>query len=91
MAAEPPVERYEDALGELESILAELEGDDLDVDVLTTRVARAADLLAWCRARLRAVELDVERIVVTLGDTGPDSEPTGRDREDGGDGRSEAP
>ncbi|NDD18662.1 MAG: polyprenyl synthetase family protein, partial [Acidimicrobiia bacterium] len=41
---------YEDAVSELEEILDELEGDDIDVDKLAERVKRASDLV---KARLR--------------------------------------
>ncbi len=40
---------YADALDELDTILRELEGSDVDVDRLAERVARAADLIALCR------------------------------------------
>ena len=36
---------YADALAELEAILDELDGDEVDVDVLGARVRRAAELL----------------------------------------------
>lgn len=45
-------EGYAAALAELETILDELETDDLDVDVLAARVARAAALVRFCRARI---------------------------------------
>ena len=39
-------------MAELEDILEELEGDDLDVDVLAERVRRASPLIEICRARI---------------------------------------
>jgi exodeoxyribonuclease VII small subunit len=51
---------------ELEAILAELEGDDLDVDVLAARVQRASELLKTCRARIVRAQQDVDRIVADL-------------------------
>jgi exodeoxyribonuclease VII small subunit len=57
---------YSDAMAELERILAELEGDDLDVDVLAERVQRAAELLTLCRARITRAQEDVDRIVTDL-------------------------
>jgi exodeoxyribonuclease VII small subunit len=53
---------------ELEAILAELEGDDLDVDVLAARVQRASELLKTCRARIVRAQQDVDRIVADLED-----------------------
>jgi exodeoxyribonuclease VII small subunit len=58
--------RYADAIDELEAILAELEDDSLDVDLLSTRVARAATLIRLCRARITETRVDVERIVADL-------------------------
>lgn len=57
---------YADAMAELDAILAELEGDDVDVDHLAERVARAAELIELCRARLDAARVDVDRVVAHL-------------------------
>ena len=60
---------YADALGELQAILRELEGEAVDVDVLAARVTRADELLTLCRNRLEAARVQVEK-VVTAADTG---------------------
>jgi exodeoxyribonuclease VII small subunit len=57
---------YGAAMTELEAILAELEGDDLDVDILAVRVQRASELLKVCRARIVRAQQDVDRIVAEL-------------------------
>jgi exodeoxyribonuclease VII small subunit len=57
---------YAGMLEELETILAELERDDVDVDVLATRVARAAELVEACRARIDRARMEVERVVASL-------------------------
>lgn len=57
---------YADAMGELEAILAEIEADDVDIDVLATRVSRAAELLELCRGRIDGARLQVERVVEDL-------------------------
>ena len=57
---------YAGAMAELESILAELERDDVDIDHLTERVARAATLIEFCRTRIEAARLDVTRLVEDL-------------------------
>ncbi len=64
------------AVEELESILAELEDDNLDVDHLAERVARAAALVRLCRERITGTRMEVERIVADL-DGGPIPEPPG--------------
>ena len=62
----PDPEGYAQAMAELEAILAEIEDDAVDVDVLTRKVARAAHLMRWCRSRLDRARVDVERIVAEL-------------------------
>ena len=57
---------YAAALRELEAILAELEDDTLDVDLLADRVARAAELIDVCRTRIDGARMQVERIVAAL-------------------------
>jgi len=57
---------YAEAMAELESILRALEEDELDIDVLAGRVARAADLIRWCRSRIDGARLQVEHVVADL-------------------------
>jgi exodeoxyribonuclease VII small subunit len=57
---------YAAAMAELEAILRALEGDDLDVDALAARVARAAELIRWCRERINGARLQVEQVVTDL-------------------------
>lgn len=57
---------YTAAMEELEQILQEIEADDVDVDVLTERVARAAELIRLCRERIAATRTEVERVVADL-------------------------
>jgi exodeoxyribonuclease VII small subunit len=60
---------YADALDELDDILRELEGSDVDVDRLADRVARAADLIALCRDRIGSARLRIDEVIADL-DTG---------------------
>ena len=57
---------YADAMVELEAILDDLEDDDLDVDVLATKVERASTLIQVCRDRIGAARVQVERVVASL-------------------------
>ena len=66
---------YADALDELDTILRELEGSDVDVDRLADRVARAADLIALCRDRIGNARLRIDEVIADL-DAG--SEPATR-------------
>ena len=53
-------------MAELGAILSELEGDDPDVDVLASRVERAATLIEICRRRITNASIQVERVVAAL-------------------------
>ncbi len=57
---------YAEAMSELERILAEIEREDVDVDVLAARVRRASELIAFCRRRIEATRLEVEEIMTDL-------------------------
>ena len=57
---------YADALDELDTILRELEGSDVDVDRLADRVARAADLIALCRDRIGNARLRIDEVIADL-------------------------
>jgi len=57
---------YAAALDELDDILRELEGSDVDVDRLADRVARAADLIALCRDRIGSARLRIDQVIADL-------------------------
>ena len=51
---------YEDAVAELDRLVLAMEGGQLPLDRLLESYKRGADLLAFCRARLEAVEQQVK-------------------------------
>jgi exodeoxyribonuclease VII small subunit len=51
---------YEEALAELERLVASMEGGQLPLDGLLESYKRGAELLNFCRARLEAVETQVK-------------------------------
>ena len=57
---------YQDALGELDEILRELEGADVDVDRLADRVTRASELIALCRDRISTARVQIQRVTADL-------------------------
>lgn len=57
---------YADAVRELDAILRELEGSDVDVDHLAERVARASTLIALCRDKISAAQLQIEQVTADL-------------------------
>ncbi|MFN5323787.1 MAG: exodeoxyribonuclease VII small subunit [Bacteroidota bacterium] len=54
---------YVDAVTELESILAEIESGDADVDLLSVKVKRALFLVGFCRNRLRQTDEEVRKLI----------------------------
>ena len=65
---DPAPEGYAEAVTELEAILREIEDDDVDVDVLATRVARAAALIEFCRERILVARAAVDDATTALTD-----------------------
>ena len=57
---------YAEAIGELESILDELESNDVDVDVLAEQVKRASELIELCRDRIGNAKLRIEEVVAQI-------------------------
>jgi exodeoxyribonuclease VII small subunit len=57
-SAEPP--SYEAALAELEQLVAAMEGGQMPLDRLLDSYRRGAQLLDFCRSRLKAVEDQVK-------------------------------
>ncbi|MBP5991750.1 exodeoxyribonuclease VII small subunit [Piscinibacter sp.] len=57
--AAPPAS-YEDALRELERLVAGMEGGQLPLDQMLDSYRRGAELLAFCRGKLEAVEAQVK-------------------------------
>jgi exodeoxyribonuclease VII small subunit len=73
-------EGYSAAAAELEAILATLDRDDLDVDQLAGQVERAAELIEFCRARIEAARVNVEKVVANFDrpdEAGSDGESAG--------------
>ena len=73
---------YREAIEELETILRALETDTVDVDDLTTRVERSAELIRLCRHKLRHAEASLDRVFDTLDDEDEADELADEDEED---------
>ncbi len=57
---------YNEAIQELETILRSLETDQVDVDDLTARAERSAELIRLCRHKLRHAETSLDRVFDSL-------------------------
>ncbi|WP_419921650.1 exodeoxyribonuclease VII small subunit [Candidatus Poriferisodalis sp.] len=64
---------YAASMAEIESILASLEDDDVDIDTLASRVERASQLIAHCESRLRSTELSLQTILAQHEAAEPDT------------------
>lgn len=67
---------YREAIEELETILRALETDAVDIDDLTARVERSAELIRLCRHKLRHVETSLDRVFDSLDEDGVSEEET---------------
>ena len=59
-SASEPAASYEAAVAELEQIVASMEGGQMPLDRLLDSHRRGAELLAFCRSRLEAVQEQVK-------------------------------
>ncbi|MBL0058335.1 MAG: exodeoxyribonuclease VII small subunit [Elusimicrobia bacterium] len=59
-------EGYAQAYAELQKILEALDQGEIDVDELSEKVKRAAELIDFCQKRLRDTELQVKRVMQKL-------------------------
>jgi len=62
---------YQDAISEIEEILEKIESGELDVDSLTGKVRRVAELLETCKKKLRTTEKEIQKVIDGL-ETGED-------------------
>jgi exodeoxyribonuclease VII small subunit len=58
---------YDEALAELQGILADMQSNALDIDQLTTRIQRASALLDVCQEKLQRTEAEVQAVLKRLG------------------------
>ena len=65
---------YNEAIQELETILRSLETDQVDVDDLTARAERSAELIRLCRHKLRHAEASLDRVFDSLDEEETDEE-----------------
>jgi len=53
---------YREATQELEDILRAIENDSVDVDELTQKVKRSAQLIKFCKEKLRSAEKAIDQV-----------------------------
>ncbi len=57
---------FEDAVEKLESIVEEMESDDLPLEKLLVRYEEGANMVKFCDEKLKAAELKVEQLEESL-------------------------
>lgn len=57
---------YEQAISELQQIIAELQSGGDNIDQLTTKSGRAAELIKYCKNKLRHTETQIENLLPEL-------------------------
>ncbi|RJQ21236.1 MAG: exodeoxyribonuclease VII small subunit [Nitrospiraceae bacterium] len=66
---------YKKALEEIESIVEEIENETVDVDILAEKVNRGAFLIKYCKAKLKATDNEVKKILKEFEKEDKDTEP----------------
>ena len=59
---------YEQAMAELENIVAKVENNEMNIDDLTAQLSRAQQLIKFCRGRLLNTEEEVKEILSSYTD-----------------------
>ena len=54
---------YSDAIVEIEDIISRIENQELDIDELSLNVKRVAELLNFCKQKLKNTEDEVQKIL----------------------------
>lgn len=54
---------YKEAILEIEEILRQIENDEPDVDLLSSKVKRLSSLVSYCREKLHNTEEEIESIL----------------------------
>jgi len=65
-------------LNELEKIVAEIESEEVDVDVLAEKIKRASFLITFCKGKLRTAEDEVKNVLSEM-EEGPAEEAGGEE------------
>jgi exodeoxyribonuclease VII small subunit len=59
---------YNDSITELETILAQIESEELDIDSLSAKVKRAAELIKNCKLQLTQIDSELQKVMDEIGE-----------------------
>ncbi len=57
---------YNEAITEIDAIIDKIENQELNIDELSENVKRVAELLKFCKLKLRKTEEEVQKIINDL-------------------------
>lgn len=55
--------KYEDAVKQLETLVEQLENDELDIDQMTKQLKKAQQLIKMCKDRLTKTDAEIQKIL----------------------------
>lgn len=55
--------KYAKAVAKLETIVQQIEDEDIDVDELSTKVKDAVELIRFCKEKIDKAEFEVKKVV----------------------------
>ena len=53
---------YEQAMNQLEQLTDQIQNDQVSIDDMETQLQKAAELIAYCRGRLRSTENSIDSL-----------------------------
>lgn len=62
MKKQPEQLTYESAFAELQQIVRDLQDEAIGIDALSVKIARANELIRYCRERLRTTEEELGKL-----------------------------
>lgn len=62
---------YTEAFNELQEIVSEMENSEIGIDLLDTKIKRAAELLKICKDKLYKTEKSVKDVLEEIKNTSP--------------------
>ncbi|MDR1698304.1 MAG: exodeoxyribonuclease VII small subunit [Prevotellaceae bacterium] len=57
---------YSEAINEIETILAQIENDELEMDDLIEKVKRSSELLQFCKNKLTQTDVEIQKILESI-------------------------
>lgn len=56
-------ETYAQAMARLESIVGQIEGNELEIDELVVKIKEANEIIAFCSGKLKKAEEEIEKLL----------------------------